>query len=105
MVKNKTGGNKSKGLARKNFARKDSSLRMANEEGEILAPINKGDQSTIFDKLSKIGESNKDMTIIKGLLGLFIMFIILWAAKTLMELILSKFARKGQSGGSKIDFT
>lgn len=37
MVKNKTGGNKSKGLARKNFARKDSSLRMANEEGEIYA--------------------------------------------------------------------
>lgn len=76
-----------------------------NEEGEILAPLNKGDQSTIFDKLSKVGENNKDMTIIKGLLGLFIMFIILWAAKTLMELILSKFAKKGQLGGSSIDFT
>ena len=37
MVKNKTGGNKAKGLARKNFARKDTSLRMAIEEGEIYA--------------------------------------------------------------------
>ena len=37
MVKNKTGGNKSKGLARKNFTKKITSLRTANEEGEIYA--------------------------------------------------------------------
>jgi hypothetical protein len=37
MVKNNTGGNKSKGLARKNFNKKDSALRIAKEDGEIYA--------------------------------------------------------------------
>jgi hypothetical protein len=37
MVKNSTGGNKSKGLARKNFIKRDSVLRVAKEEGEIYA--------------------------------------------------------------------
>jgi len=37
MVKNSTGGNKSKGLARKNFTKKDAALRVAREEGEIYA--------------------------------------------------------------------
>ena len=37
MVKNSTGGNKSKGLARKNFIKRDSVLRVAKEDGEIYA--------------------------------------------------------------------
>lgn len=37
MVKNNTGGNKSKGLARKNFIKRDNALRVAQEEGEIYA--------------------------------------------------------------------
>lgn len=37
MVKNTQGGNKSKGYARKNFIKKDSVLRTAQEEGEIYA--------------------------------------------------------------------
>lgn len=37
MVKNTHGGNKSKGMARKNFAKRDNMLRVAQEEGEIYA--------------------------------------------------------------------
>ena len=37
MVKNTHGGNKSKGMARKNFSKRDSILRVAQEEGEIYA--------------------------------------------------------------------
>lgn len=37
MVKNSTGGNKSKGLARKNLVKRDNALRVAQEEGEIYA--------------------------------------------------------------------
>ena len=37
MVKNNTGGNKSKGFARKNLVKRDSALRVAREEGEIYA--------------------------------------------------------------------
>jgi hypothetical protein len=37
MVKNSTGGNKSKGLARKNFGKRESALRVVKEEGEIYA--------------------------------------------------------------------
>jgi len=37
MVKNTTGGNKSKGFARKNFAKRDTALRVVSEEGEIYA--------------------------------------------------------------------
>tara|TARA_R110002072_G_scaffold75271_1_gene177424 strand:- start:37 stop:999 length:963 start_codon:yes stop_codon:yes gene_type:complete len=75
-----------------------------NEQGEVFAPINKSNtDSTFFENLSKIGGNEKEMTIIKGLLGLFIMFIILWVAKVLMELILSKFSKRGQSGGYIID--
>lgn len=37
MVKNNTGGNKSKGLARKNFIKRDNALRVAHEDGEIYA--------------------------------------------------------------------
>ena len=37
MVKNSTGGNKSKGLARKNFGKRDSALRLSKEEDEIYA--------------------------------------------------------------------
>jgi translation initiation factor IF-1 len=39
MVKNSTGGNKSKGLARKNIIKRDSALRVAQEDGEIYAQI------------------------------------------------------------------
>jgi len=75
-----------------------------NEQGEVFAPIEKVKQSSnFFENLSKIGGNEKEMTIIKGLFGLFIMFIILWVAKVLMQLILSKFAKKGQSGGYIID--
>lgn len=37
MVKNANGGNKSKGLARKGFAKRDAALRVACEEGEVYA--------------------------------------------------------------------
>ena len=37
MVKNTHGGNKSKGMARKNFAKRDNMLRTAEEHGEIYA--------------------------------------------------------------------
>lgn len=37
MVKNNLGGNKSKGMARKNFTKRDTALRVAQEEGEIYA--------------------------------------------------------------------
>lgn len=37
MVKNSTGGNKSKGFARKNLVKRDTALRVAREDGEIYA--------------------------------------------------------------------
>jgi hypothetical protein len=37
MVKNSTGGNKAKGFARKNLTKRDTALRVADEEGEIYA--------------------------------------------------------------------
>jgi len=37
MVKNTHGGNKSKGFARKNLVKRDTALRVAQEEGEIYA--------------------------------------------------------------------
>jgi len=37
MVKNSTGGNKSKGFARKNLVKRDTALRVVKEEGEIYA--------------------------------------------------------------------
>ena len=37
MVKNSFGGNKAKGFARKNLAKRDAALRTADEEGEIYA--------------------------------------------------------------------
>lgn len=37
MVKNSAGGNKAKGFARKNLVKRDTALRVANEEGEIYA--------------------------------------------------------------------
>ena len=37
MVKNTHGGNKSKGMARKGFVKKEGALRVAREEGEIYA--------------------------------------------------------------------
>ena len=37
MVKNSTGGNKSKGFARKNLVKRDNALRVAQEDGEIYA--------------------------------------------------------------------
>jgi len=37
MVKNNIGGNKAKGFARKNLIKRETALRLANEEGEIYA--------------------------------------------------------------------
>lgn len=37
MVKNSFGGNKSKGFARKNLAKRDAALRTSDEEGEMYA--------------------------------------------------------------------
>jgi translation initiation factor IF-1 len=37
MVKNTSGGNKSKGFARKNIVKRDGALRVAKDEGEIYA--------------------------------------------------------------------
>jgi hypothetical protein len=39
MVKNTTGGNKSKGFARKNLVKRDAILRTAQEEGEVYAQV------------------------------------------------------------------
>ena len=39
MVKNATGGNKAKGFARKNFAKKDSPLRVSEDELELYAQV------------------------------------------------------------------
>jgi hypothetical protein len=41
MVKNNTGGNKAKGFARKNIVKRDTALRVAQEEGEIYAQAEK----------------------------------------------------------------
>ena len=41
MVKNVGGGNKSKGFARKNFAKKDHALRVSQEEDEVYAQVTK----------------------------------------------------------------
>ena len=41
MVKNATGGNKAKGFARKGFIKSTSSLRTAQEEGEIYCQVEK----------------------------------------------------------------
>ena len=41
MVKNATGGNKAKGFARKNFAKKDSPLRISEDELEVYAQVTK----------------------------------------------------------------
>ena len=41
MVKNFSGGNKSKGFARKNFTKKDCGLRTSQEEGEVYAQVSK----------------------------------------------------------------
>ena len=37
MVKNNTGGNKAKGFARKNMVKRDTALRVSQEEGEVYA--------------------------------------------------------------------
>jgi len=39
MVKNTQGGNKSKGFARKNLSKKDTALRISQDENEIYAPF------------------------------------------------------------------
>jgi len=41
MVKNVSGGNKSKGFARKNFAKKESGLRVSEDEAEVYAQVTK----------------------------------------------------------------
>jgi initiation factor 1A len=41
MVKNFSGGNKSKGFARKNFIKKESGLRVSQEEDEVYAQVTK----------------------------------------------------------------
>jgi len=41
MVKNVSGGNKSKGFARKNFIKKDSGLRISEDEAEVYAQVTK----------------------------------------------------------------
>jgi hypothetical protein len=41
MVKNTTGGNKSKGFARKNFTKKDNSLRTSEDAAEVYTQVTK----------------------------------------------------------------
>jgi len=41
MVKNTVGGNKSKGFARKNFVKKDTTLRVSEEDAEVYAQVTK----------------------------------------------------------------
>ena len=42
MVKNVSGGNKSKGFARKNLIKKDYSLRTSEDEAEVYSQVTKG---------------------------------------------------------------
>ena len=41
MVKNVTGGNKSKGFARKNFAKKENGLKISEDDAELYAQVTK----------------------------------------------------------------
>ena len=41
MVKNVSGGNKSKGFARKNLVKKDNSLRISEDDAEVYAQVTK----------------------------------------------------------------
>ena len=61
-----------------------------NEDGEIYTPLESGAPPNLFSNIFKSGLNNKEMSIIKGLLGLFVMFIILYIAKILMEKIVGK---------------
>ena len=69
-----------------------------NEEGELYIPMKSSEPPNFFNGLSNIVQNKKDITIIKGLFGLFIMFIILWVAKIILDAIISKL-RTNQSGG------
>ena len=60
------------------------------ENREIYTPLESGAPPNLFSNIFKSGLNNKEMSIIKGLLGLFVMFIILYFAKILMEKIVGK---------------
>jgi len=55
MVKNTAGGNKAKGYARKNFAKKESPLRISEDELEVYAQVSK-----------VLGGSNCHVTTLEG---------------------------------------
>jgi initiation factor 1A len=52
MVKNVSGGNKSKGFARKNFTKKDNALRSSEDEDELYAQVTKIFGGTMCEVIS-----------------------------------------------------
>lgn len=72
-----------------------------NEEGDVLMPMEPVKANNFLANFSKMMNNNKEMDLFRAIFGLFIMFIILWAAKTLMEVIISKFSKmnNSQNGG------
>lgn len=71
-----------------------------NEEGEIYVSDETSKPPDFFGGLSNIIQNKKDITIFKGLFGLFIMFVILWVAKIILDAILSKL--KGQNSNNSL---
>lgn len=71
-----------------------------NEEGDVYVPTKSSEPPNIFGFLNK-GLNSKESFIIQSVIGLLIMFIILWVAKSLMILIISKFSKNNiQTGGN-----
>lgn len=77
-----------------------------NEEGDVLMPLEPTKPNNFLANFSKMMNNNKEMDIFRALFGLFIMFIILWVAKAIMEAIIGKFASissNSQSGGNNLE--
>lgn len=69
-----------------------------NEEGEVFIPESeKKSDTNFFENLITI--NTKELYIIQSLLGLFVMFFILWGAQKIMEKILSKMGATNIKGG------
>lgn len=73
-----------------------------NEEGDVYVPTKSSEPPNIFGFFNK-GVNSKELFIIQSIIGLLIMFIILWVAKSLMILIIGKFSRNSNQGGGSIN--
>lgn len=74
-----------------------------NEEGDVLMPMEPVKPNNFLPNFSKMMGNNKEMNLFRALFGIFIMFIILWVAKAIMEAIIARFSaisnKNNQSGG------